>query len=109
MFEPIKVEEKKKTTRTTTAKSIKTIKTIIEKEKEKPIKKANTINVIEHNNFNVNDMPKTFLKYKLDDIDSLNDDLEKELAEIDDNKNNEKNSDVKVKKNTRTKNIIVAE
>lgn len=108
MFEPIKVEEKKKTTRTSTTKSTKIIKTIVEKEKEKPIKKANTINVIEHNNFNVDDMPKTFLKYKLDDIESLNDDLEKELAEMDEKKD-EKNSNVKVKKNTRTKNIIVAE
>jgi Werner syndrome ATP-dependent helicase len=103
MFEPIKIEAKKKTTRTSkTTRVAKTTKTI---------KSTNTIKIIEHSNSNknpfansINDMPATFLKYKLDDVDSLNDELERELAELD-----VKDDNIKESKIGKRKKIIVAE
>ncbi len=97
MFEPIKTETKKKTTRV--RKTTNTSST----------SKTNTIKIIENANLNktsyansINDMPTTFLKYKLDDIDSLNDELEKELAELDVGEDN-------ITKKIGRKKIIVAE
>lgn len=128
MFEQIKIEPKKKTTRisktakTTTPTTLTTLTTLTKPTKPtkptkttKPtstIKNTNpsTIKIIEHANLNklpfansINDMPMTFLKYKLDDIASLNDELERELAELDVTGN-----DIKEKKIEKRKKIILA-